>query len=612
MHVQHNIAALNANNQLKISNRNRAKTSERLSSGYRINRSADDAAGLAISEKMRNQIRGLNQASVNIQHGIALTNVADGAIGEIHSIMGRERELLVQAANDTNDDEVDRRAIEMELEQISEELDRIFESTEFNKIPLFKGKETILAGPAITQNSTAATDTISGIPQTKTEMKWLPKSPVPTDSTSSSEISSTHMRTEYTENETVAANSEPLHISYDRNQIESLIVESTTTRTTTDISYKKIDDADYTSLRKPGDMVGSNGYINVSTVKGNLGLSCAMSRLGVQVDGSLVSLDLYNDSKVSKNTVVSGDKKTATTTYDLGDGLSLTQNIALTGNDDTYSISYSISNTGANSHAVDVRLAFDTMNTQATSKKDGTTAFTLESDFAQIGISASPVDKGVLGNIEDLYYQWGDNVVDGANVSYHTGVGYWWENETVNSGAASQPVGTVTYGPIQLLEDPYEVTTTVTTDIKRETTQDDIITSETYLPKYLDIQAGANSGQIVPIRLFDLSAEKLRIRVPEEVSAYKAGNSLDYVDRVANRMSSIRSYYGAITNRLEHAYEYDTNASENTTAAESLLRDADMAADTVQYSKHTILEQAGTSMLAQSNQVPNGVLNLLQ
>ena len=141
MVVQHNLTAMNANRQLGITTSQQAKSSEKLSSGYRINRAADDAAGLSISEKMRSQIRGLNKASDNAQDGISLIQVAEGALNETHSILQRMNELATQAANDTNVTS-DREAISNEIEQLKEELTRIADTTEFNDTQLLNGSFT--------------------------------------------------------------------------------------------------------------------------------------------------------------------------------------------------------------------------------------------------------------------------------------------------------------------------------------------------------------------------------------------------------------------------------------------------------------------------------------
>lgn len=138
MIVQHNMQAMNANRMLGIVTGSQAKSTEKLSSGYRINRAADDAAGLAISEKMRSQIRGLTQASTNAEDGISMIQTAEGALNESHSILQRMRELAVQAANGTETDN-DRDNIQDEIEQLQDELDRIAETTEFNTMKLLDG-----------------------------------------------------------------------------------------------------------------------------------------------------------------------------------------------------------------------------------------------------------------------------------------------------------------------------------------------------------------------------------------------------------------------------------------------------------------------------------------
>ena len=138
MIVQHNMTAMNANRQLGITTNAQAKATEKLSSGYRINRAGDDAAGLKISEKMRSQVRGLQRASTNAQDGVSLIQTAEGALNEAHSILQRMNELAVQGANDTNES-IDRDAINEELDALVEELDRIADTTQFNKQNLLNG-----------------------------------------------------------------------------------------------------------------------------------------------------------------------------------------------------------------------------------------------------------------------------------------------------------------------------------------------------------------------------------------------------------------------------------------------------------------------------------------
>lgn len=141
MVVQHNLQASNTNRQLGIITGAQSKSTEKLSSGYRINRAGDDAAGLAISEKMRSQIRGLNRASTNAQDGISVVQTAEGALNEVHSILQRMNELATQAANDTNTS-VDRSQIQLEIDQLGSEIDRIASTTQFNTMDLLDGSFT--------------------------------------------------------------------------------------------------------------------------------------------------------------------------------------------------------------------------------------------------------------------------------------------------------------------------------------------------------------------------------------------------------------------------------------------------------------------------------------
>ena len=141
MVVQHNITAMNTNRQLGITTGDLSKSTEKLSSGYKINRGGDDAAGLAISEKMRSQIRGLNKASSNAEDGISLVQVAEGALNEVHDMLQRMNELATQAANDTNTTS-DRTAIQHEMDQLTSEIDRVSSTTQFNTMNLLDGDFT--------------------------------------------------------------------------------------------------------------------------------------------------------------------------------------------------------------------------------------------------------------------------------------------------------------------------------------------------------------------------------------------------------------------------------------------------------------------------------------
>ena len=170
MVVQHNLTAMNANRQLGIVTNSQAKATEKLSSGYKINRAGDDAAGLSISEKMRSQIRGLNKASTNAEDGVSLIQTAEGALNETHSILQRMNELATQAANDTNTS-TDRKAIKAELTALTSELNRIASTTQFNTMNLldgtFTGNKLGLAGTDGKMSIAVSTFTAAGNAMTK-------------------------------------------------------------------------------------------------------------------------------------------------------------------------------------------------------------------------------------------------------------------------------------------------------------------------------------------------------------------------------------------------------------------------------------------------------------
>lgn len=621
MIIQHNMEAANAQRQYKINVGEKSRTVEKLSSGYRINRAADDAAGLTISEEMRSQIRGLEKASRNVQDGSSLVQTADGALNEIHSIDQRQRELLVQAANDTNTD-ADRESIDMEIWMLNEEKDRIYNDTEFNTIKIFKGKDQIIDGPkttTVTNETWPINDTSTSV---KKDVIWVEKNTTPPQDvhTQTQRVVPGQFSSIYTETEELNKKMPDGHDIFDEKSIYTTTGYTDIYTDTLDIKYQKQGtDSKYTNLQKPKDMVGGNGYINVYNEAGNLSLSCAMSQLGVKLDDDLVGYSMYYDSKITKSTTSSPDGNVAETTFQLGKNVTLVQKIELikNGDEQSYNISYALNNGDAQPHKLDVRLAFDTMNTPIESVKNKN-PYKLENDDAEIEINGDNKGTGtfktVLGSIDDLYDTWDDSkVIENVSGIEHTGAGFWWEDNTIPAGNKID-LGSVTYGPIKLKKDPYEVTTT--TDSQRQRKQTETITTETSTiqPEYLDIQAGANAWQNIPIRLYDLSTVKLKENVgdTDPVSAFHAADSLNHLDRVIDKISSIRSYYGAMQNRLESAYNNNANYSENISASESRIRDTDMENELVTNSKYNILQQAGEALIAQANQNKQGVLELLQ
>ncbi|MCI8483294.1 MAG: flagellin [Lachnospiraceae bacterium] len=401
MIVQHNLTAMNSNRQLGITTGSQAKSSEKLSSGYRINRAGDDAAGLKISEKMRSQVRGLNRASTNAQDGVSLIQTAEGALNEAHSILQRMNELAVQGANDTNEN-IDREAINEELDQLTQELDRISTTTQFNKQNLLDG----------------------------------------------------------------SFQSKNLHVGANANQKIQISIDNMNAET-----------------------------LGLRSIKGQ--------ELGDTQKGKEISSVTYKGM--------------------------------------TYQ--WDASKTGTSNQALAL------------------------SDFkAAISNKAS----------DDQYAQ----QVSGTSIFYlQTG-----DSTTQYATAASAKAADVS--------------------VAKAAASADFAAS---FEKYVDTANTAANGPTVAA-----SGEEFSMDKPGVDSYARANATITAVQNAINKVSSQRSALGAIQNRLEHTIANLDNVAENTQAAESRIRDLDMASEMVEYSKNNILAQAGQSMLAQANQSTQGVLSLLQ
>ncbi|MBM7649364.1 flagellin [Bacillus ectoiniformans] len=374
MRINHNIAALNTHRQLNSASGAQSKSMEKLSSGQRINRAGDDAAGLAISEKMRGQIRGLEMGAKNAQDGISLIQTAEGALNETHDILQRMRELAVQSSNDTNTD-TDRKELQKEVDQLIEEIDRIANTTEFNTKKLLNGE-------------------LNGVREADQSAEF---------------------------------------------------------------------------------------------------------------------------NEVSSSAAFSGIAGITTITED------------------------------------------NTYNVKITDLSGGT--FTVEYTDA----------SGVTGTVE---------VASGG---------------TATIGSAAIDFGTLSTGSIG-------EEATFTTRVAVSQLEDDSLT----------FQIGANSSQTMRVGIEDMSASALNVDGIDVSSSSAAEASISAINKAIEDVSAERSKLGAFQNRLEHTINNLGTASENLTAAESRIRDVDMAKEMMNQTKNSILSQAAQAMLAQANQQPQGVLQLLR
>ncbi len=537
MIIQHNLTAMNTNRQLGITTGSLAKSTEKLASGYRINRAADDAAGLAISEKMRSQIRGLDRASTNASDGISMIQTAEGALGESHSILQRMRELCVQAANGTETDS-DRGNIQDEIEQLQEELDRIAEDTEFNTMKLLDGS----------MSASGAGDSTSGpkFAVYDTELKAFITSDisgvmvkVATDATLGGESGVWDE-----EGKTLT-----LHLAKDMTYTQSEIDEL--------ISKAKQEDS--TATGTPANVTVNLKFGSITAFQ-----------------------DTTQDTKTVAGIKAKSDAIEITT-----DGFVGANKISITAN-----------RYGADNN-ITIKLNFDAQYGKAD---------------CSLTTAASYNDDGSL-NTNATY-----------TLSLTPGQTYTEEDIEELLAKAGLDMDVTLTGP-----DPDEPNTLFIAS-GGSTTQKDIVLNggqglgdaDAFLgeAKYgvtaggrgVVLQIGANEGQTMNFSIEDMSARALGVNSSNVNVSTQAGatRSLAKIDDAIQKVSKQRSLLGAVQNRLEHTIANLDNTAENLQAAESSIRDVDMASEMVTMSKYNILQQAGQSLLAQANQSTQGVLSLIQ
>ena len=572
MVVQHNMAAMNANRMLSGVSSAQSKSTEKLSSGYKINRAADDAAGLSISEKMRSQIRGLNKASSNAQDGISLIQTAEGALNESHSILQRMRELSVQAANGTETDD-DREAVQNEIEQLQSELTRISDTTEFNTMKLLDGslgsKSASSTGSTLTGSSVAVfkaatmdgedvkatnfsnlkTSTVKDTFQIDGEMftvDWSKDDAKDFAAKYGTDFSTTNM----TEEQTKAMASDLQNVL--NNAAKEAGVKGTVTVEATAAGKLK-----YTS-----DNTGSTssfGFVgtNATTVSANKAEPAATDSWGATLMGTNEkNAAKTQDAQMKFNsTVANGSNFTMTI-----NGTEVKASIG-TAIDETTTLS-----TAATTLQTAVQAAVTSYNTAM-----GYTAtdaeFLTSTDFTVEANKDGSLSVKYNGSNKNVDFSFGEYTSGGDTTTTATKLGL----VNKQSAAATQSKG-------------------------------------------VKLQIGANEGQTMEFTIDDMSAAALgvdgkKVNLSDQDSAAEATTT---IDAAIKKVSAQRSQLGAVQNRLEHTINNLDTAAENTQTAESRIRDTDMAEEMVNYSKNSILAQAGQSMLAQANQANQGVLTLLQ
>ena len=563
MRINHNISALNAWRSLDNVNSSMGKTLEKLSSGLRINRAGDDAAGLAISEKMRGQIKGLDMAVKNAQDAISLIQTAEGALTETHSILQRMRELADQAASDTNTN-VDRNQIQLELDQLREEIDRISRTTEYNTMKLLDGKiesfrpeadvkvvtggnfdlQASLSGQGVGKLSISAGTTLAnvtgltinnndtGTVSLKLNNLVLGSVTVKLLDTGSGAgtiqiikngSTITNFAITLTNNSTGITKSVNLgDLKFEFNISDS--VTATTGATSTDIIKLQIDSIKV-SLANEKVVKYDYNYDFQDAKEGSFVVEVGQFN-GTGTSPLDVRVNYFNDEGLADSLVV-----------DFSNGKAIIGEASITGPTDVSITSGSLS--------------------------ASTSGFSID-------LIAKASDKGVAN--KGMVFTWDTEVY---NISDFNGA--LPEEEVVDSAVVR--VEGVNTAANQLV-----------------------------------FQIGANEGHNIVLGIDDMSAKALGLTTAslKATDQDSAERSIMVVDAAIHKVSTARASLGAVQNRLEHTISNLGVASENLTAAESRIRDADMAKEIMEFTKQQILMQSANAMLAQSNMIPQNVLQLLR
>ena len=549
MIVQHNMNAMNANRQLGISTSALAKSTEKLSSGYRINRAADDAAGLAISEKMRSQIRGLEKASTNASDGISMIQTAEGALNESHSILQRMRELCVQAANGTETDD-DRDNIQDEIEQLQEELDRIASDTEFNEMKLLDG--------SLSAGSAGGSDAGPKFGVYDEGLKAF-----------------------------VTSNVKNVQVNVSTSAVaggESAIWDSTGKILTLSLAKNQTyTQSQIDALIQNAKQEDSNATATPAQVEVNLKFS------------SITPTDDIPGTKT-----VPGARASATDTFG--------NTVQFVG---ANTISFK-----ANKYGEDYNFHLDIFFTAAVGDEHMEVITPIT--FSETGALVDANGHGGKGGYRELYLQTGkaysaediEQILaeNGLDIEVTLSGATPDEPNTMFVAADTAPAGGI--GGYSLCMDLTGGLGLGDADAFLGEANYGVTSGG----KGIILQVGANQGQTMSFSIGDMSATALGVNESNvNISTQQgASDSLGKIDDAIQKVSKQRSLLGAVQNRLEHTIANLDNTAENLQAAESNIRDMDMAQEMVNMSKYNILQQAGQSMLAQANQSTQGVLSLLQ
>ncbi len=677
--VQTNLLAMNADRQLKANTKKNAKTTEKLSSGYKINRAADDAAGLSMSEKMRRQIRGLHQSANNISEGIGYVQTAEGALNEVQDMLHRVNELAVKAANGTNTEQ-DRQYIDSEIQQLKKEMDRIFETTTFNEQRIWEPKAKVQIGSvtreAVTMPNTGSPPTITnsnydvfpgGNPYSLTSGSYQGFFGISADD-SGVKVNWTGYNGKKYETEKIPwkdfeENNYSFEMSkyFDKAAFPDLFGADGKPVFEHRVSFRPSETATKEDIIEciDGSRIGAIAYAGMSgsweNVQGNntnmaignvvLNYPAAYASMmgtgnvgdGYNFDGkddAFLEPDIVQNKNLAKYPPTAANaeeaKKSNTgwqfdfTMKGIGDVKASSTSITYFSNDfapedeglwwhyetyfDIHGKPYKVQ--VANGKPADGTLA-GAMSALTGDEKDGTPGL-LNRDL-------SGCNDGTTGTIRinfklesDTPFNYTD--ANGNSVSSKS-VGSFTLSFSFSSSETEDQV----LDRIQKALNENSIL-----DFESHSASTDSISFASYIGKvkYLDepvwggicefyVQGGTESGEHIEVQYESLSTIAMGLKDTNVLTIDDAGDAIHEVKKGLQIISEQRSAFGAYQNRLEHSENINRNVEENTQASESVLRDADIAEEIMEFSVNNILMQAGTSMLTQANQSKQSVLSLL-
>lgn len=582
MVVQHNMTAINANRYFGMNNTKLSKSLEKLSSGYAINRAGDNAAGLAVSEKMRAQISGINQGVKNAQDGISMVQTFEGALTETDSILQRMRTLATQSANGTYQNDVDREAIQLEFNQLNDELNQIAD-TDFNGVIVLNGGEMADGVKANANGEINYSTATRQAQQLGTTGGFV------------------------------------LGIGKDKFETNKTDVETVTFTASVDkdgkVTWTKPDSADGTL-----EMNTDNGGFSYRGATIHVDSSKVVSGDTLTVSFKPAEAAKAHTSEVVGNTTDAG-KVDATSAAEASKNFQL-------------SVEANVVKSEELAKAVN-KLNNMTLSYTTTAGAKTVTALKINDKAVPTGADtwekiAETEDGGALyiNNAGDINYA--GKGVTGANGTKIASI----SNITAGAGkdltadATGAGTGKITFNVSQSSYTPAkaaEITIEEPDSKVSQSNSNDASTATLTYKNNITLQVGARTKDSVNFTFayesnglgnlkadMDCSArglgtDKLSLATQEDANA-----AIDKIDNALNKVSMVRGTFGAVQNRLEHKIDNLNTTSENLTSAESRIRDTNMAEEMMNFTKNQILSQASQSMLAQANQLPQGVLSLLQ